>query len=214
MTAPLLAAHRIETPEAAAAAQAAGADLLEIDVHLRRGVLEVRHPRRHGPVLWDREGVRRARGPSGMLGPLLAALPEGAEPMIDLKGGAPVLAREALAAARAAGLGRMTLTSRRWALLDGLAGEDGVRVAYSAAGRREVARLLGRDAPDGAAACVRSDLLDPRTVADLRRRHPLLMTWDVADRAHAERLVAMGVGGLVLDDLALLAALAGAPRAG
>jgi glycerophosphoryl diester phosphodiesterase len=214
VTAPLLAAHRIETPEAAAAARSAGADLIEIDVHLRRGALEVRHPRRHGPILWDREGVRRARGSSGTLGPLLAALPEGAEPMIDLKGGAPVLAREALAAARAAGLGAVMLTSRRWALLDGLAGEDGVRVAYSAAGRREVARLLGRDAPDGAAACVRSDLLDAATVAALRRRHPLVMSWDVADRAHAERLVALGVGGLVLDDLALLAALAGARGAG
>jgi glycerophosphoryl diester phosphodiesterase len=214
VTAPLLAAHRIETPEAAAAAHSAGADLLEIDVHLRHGVLEVRHPRRHGPVLWDREGVRRARGASATLGPLLAALPDGAEPMIDLKGGAPVLAREALASVRDAGVGRVTLTSRRWALLDGLAGEDGVRVAYSAAGRREVARLLRRDAPDGTAACVRSDLLDAATVAALRRRHPLVMTWDVADHAHAERLLALGVGGLVLDDLALLAALAGARAAG
>jgi hypothetical protein len=129
--------------------------------------------------------------------------------MIDLKGGAAALGREALAAVRAAGLRRVMLTSRRWTLLDGLAGEDGVRVAYSAAGRREVARLLRRDAPDGAAVCVRSDLLDAATVAALRRRHALLMTWDVADRAHAERLLGLGVGGLVLDDLALLAALAG-----
>jgi len=214
VSAPLLAAHRIETPQAAAAAHAAGADLLEIDVHLHRGVLEVRHPRRHGPVLWDREGVRRARGASPILGPLLAALPPGAEPMIDLKGGASRLAREALAAARAAGLGRVTLTSRRWRLLDGLAGQAGLRLAYSAAGRRELARLLGRALPEGAAACVRSDLLDPGAVAALRRRCPLVMTWDVADRAHAERLVALGVGGLVLDDPALLAALAGARAAG
>jgi hypothetical protein len=57
---------------------------------------------------------------------------------------------------------------------------------------------------------VRSDLLDAPTVAALRRRHALVMTWDVADRAAAERLAALGVGGLVLDDLALLAALAGA----
>ena len=179
-----------------------------------RGALEVRHPRRHGPVLWDREGVRRARGPSATLGPLLAALPAGAEPMIDLKGGAAGLAREALAAARAAGVPRVTLTSRRWRLLDGVAGQDGVRLAYSAAGRRELARLLGRALPDGAAACVRSDLLDADAVAALRRRHPLVMTWDVADRAHAERLVALGVGGLVLDDPALLAALAGARALG
>jgi hypothetical protein len=36
------------------------------------------------------------------------------------------------------------------------------------------------------------------------------MTWDVADRRQAERLADLGVGVLVLDDLALLAALAGA----
>lgn len=210
---PLLAAHRIETPVAAAAAHAAGADLLEIDVHLRRGALEVRHPRRHGPVLWDREGVRRARGPSPALGPLLAALPAGAEPMIDLKGGPAGLAGQALAAVRAAGLPRATVTSRRWRLLDRLAAEEGLRLAYSAAGRRELARLLGRALPEGAAACVRSDLLDAESFSALRRRVPLVMTWDVADRAHAERLVALGVGGLVLDDPALLAALAGA-RAG
>lgn len=214
MIAPLLAAHRIETPDAAAAAHAAGADLLEIDVHLRRGALEVRHPRRHGPVLWDREGVRRARGPSPELGPLLAALPAGAEPMIDLKGGDAGLGHAALAAARAAGLPRAMLTSRRWRLLDGLAGGEGVRLAYSAAGRRELARLLGRTLPDGAAACVRSDLLDGGTVTALRRRVALVMTWDVADRDHAERLLALGVGGLVLDDPALLAALAGARTGG
>jgi hypothetical protein len=161
-------------------------------------------------VLWDREGIRRAGGPPPQLGPLLAALPAGAEPMIDLKGGAAGLARAALAAARAAGLPRATLTSRRWRLLDPLAGEPGVRLAYSAAGRREVARLLRRPLPDGAAACVRSDLLDAGAVAALRRRVPLVMTWDVAGRDHAERLLALGVGGLVLDDLALLGALADA----
>ncbi|HMN99143.1 MAG TPA: hypothetical protein PKD59_06990 [Miltoncostaeaceae bacterium] len=210
---PLLAAHRIETAGEGAAALAAGADLLEIDVHLRRRALEVRHPRRHGPVLWDREGVRRARAPSAALGPLLAALPAGAEPMIDLKGGAARLAGQALTAVRAAGLPRATFTSRRWRLLDRLAGAEGVRLAYSAARRRELDRLLGRALPEGAAVCVRSDLLDAAAVAALRRRATLVMTWDVADRAHAERLVALGVGGLVLDDAALLAALAG-PRAG
>lgn len=204
----LLVAHRVETPEGAARAAAAGADLLEIDVHLRAGELEVRHPRRHGPVLWDREGVRRARGPSPALGPLLAGLPAGAEPMIDLKGGPPALARAALGAARDAGVARLTMTSRRWGLLDGLEREAGVRLAYSAAGPRELGRLRARALPEGAAACVRRDLLDADVMSALRARHPLVLSWGVAERSDAERLVAMGVGGLVLDDLALLAALA------
>ena len=204
----LLAAHRVETPEDAARAVAAGADLLEIDVHLRAGALEVRHPRRAGPVLWDRQGVRPARGPVRALGPLLAAAPPGAEPMLDLKGGRPALARDALAAARAAGYERVTVTSRRWPLLDALASETGVRLAYSAAGRRELGRLRVRGTPPGAAVCVRQDLLDATTTTALVDRHGLVMTWGVGDRGDAERLIAWGVGGLVCDDLGLLAALA------
>ena len=55
---------------------------------------------------------------------------------------------------------------------------------------------------------MRRDLLDAEVLSALRARHPLVLSWGVAERADAERLVAMGVGGLVLDDLALLAALA------
>ena len=59
----LLVAHRAgNDPRSARAAAQAGADLVEADVHLRRGRLELRHPRRIGPVLWDREGVALVRG--------------------------------------------------------------------------------------------------------------------------------------------------------
>lgn len=206
---PLLAAHRVEDAAAAAQWAAAGADLLEIDVHLRRGVLEVRHPRWLGPVLWDREGVRRARSPDVTLPSLLAALPPRREPMLDLKGGPPAVAGAALGAARAAGHARVTVTSRRWSLLDGLAGERNVRLAYSAADRRELARLRARRLPPGAAVCARRDLLDPRSIAALTDDGVLLMVWDVRTQADARALVASGVGGLVLDDPELLAALAG-----
>ena len=204
---PLLVAHRVEDRACAAQAVAAGADLVEIDVHLRRGALEVRHPRRAGPVLWDREGVRLARGPAAPLEPLLAA-GRGAEAMLDLKWGPSGLGPAALAAARRAGRERLTVSSRRWRLLDRLAGEPGVRLAYSAAGGRELGRLRRRDIPDGAGVCVRRDLLDAAVVGDLVREHGLVLTWPVRDRADAERLVGWGVGGLICDDLALLAVLA------
>ena len=209
---PLLVAHRVEDSARAAQAVAAGADLIEIDVHLRRGGLEVRHPRRAGPVLWDREGVRLARGPAAALEPLLASIDPAAEPLLDLKWGSSGLAGAALAAARRAGRERLTISSRRWRLLDGLAGEPGVRLAYSAAGSRELGRLRRRHLPDGAAVCVRRDLLDAAAAGELVREHGLVLTWPVRDHGDAERLVAWGVGGLICDDLALLAALRGGPE--
>lgn len=208
---PLLVAHRAgNDPARARAAAAAGADLVEADVHMRRGRLELRHPRRLGPLLWDREGLALARGPGRDLEPALAALPPGVEPLLDLKAGPPRLAEGALAAARAAlGDRPVTIASRRWGLLERLRGAPGTRLVQSAASARELALLLRQPAAarvDGAA--VRADLLGPGVAAALREAAPLLMTWPVADAREATRLVGEGATALILDDLALIAELA------
>lgn len=208
---PLVVAHRAgNRPDDARAAARAGADLVEIDLHMRRGRLEVRHPRRLGPVLWDRERVALARGPAQAPEPVLAALGPAVEPMLDLKGGPRRLATRALEAARAAIRDRpVTISSRRWDLLDEVAGRAGVRALRSAAGRRELAALrrLGRD--DGVAGvCVRRDLLTAAMVAALREECGAVLTWPVADLADARLLASWGVSGLVCDDLGLVAALA------
>jgi glycerophosphoryl diester phosphodiesterase len=208
----LLVAHRAgNDPRSARAAVDAGADLVEADVHMFRGRLEVRHPRRAGPVLWDREGVALARGPAQALEPVLAALGPSAEPLLDLKGGPPRLAEAALAAARdAIGDRPVTIASRRWALLERLAGAPGVRLVRSAASRREVARLLrlAERGGLGDGAAVRADLLAPPVAAALRGAAPLLMAWPVTDAAGARALVALGVNGLICEDAALVAARA------
>jgi glycerophosphoryl diester phosphodiesterase len=211
---PLLIAHRAGNhPASARRAAEAGADLVELDVHMRRGRLELRHPRRRGPLLWDREsGLALARGAPQEPAPVLAALGP-AEPMLDLKGGPPRLAEAALGAARAAlGDRPVTISTRRWSLLERLAGTPGVRLVRSAASRREVARLLDLAAAGrlGDGACVRSDLLAPGVAAALSAA-PFLATWSVADAVHAARLVEAGATALVIDDLALLARLAEAP---
>jgi glycerophosphoryl diester phosphodiesterase len=137
---PLLIAHRAgNAPGPAAAAAAAGADLVEADVHMLGGRLELRHPRRLGPLLWDREGAALARGAPQALEPVLAALGPQAEPMLDLKGGPPGLAEAALDVVRGAlGDRPVTISSRRWGLLDRLEGAPGARLVRSAASRREV----------------------------------------------------------------------------
>jgi glycerophosphoryl diester phosphodiesterase len=211
---PLLVAHRaLNDPRAARAAAEAGADLAEADVHMRHGRLELRHPRRLGPVLWDREGLAVARGPAQNLEPALAALSPAVEAVLDLKSGPPRLADAALAAARTVlGERPVTIASRRWAVLERLRGAPGVRLVHSAASERELARLLRMAASgrlDGAS--VRADLLAPGAAAALREATGLLMTWPVADARQAERLARDGATALIVDDLALIARLAVRP---
>ena len=209
---PLVVAHRAgNDPASARAAAEAGADLVEADVHMRRGRLELRHPRRLGPVLWHREGVALARAAPQEPGPALAALGPRAEPLLDLKGGPPRLAEAALAAVRAAlGERPVTVASRRWALLGRIGPAPGVRRLRSAASAREVRALMALAAAGrlGDGACVRADLLAPEVAAALRRAAPFLGTWPVKDAAEAERLAGLGATALIVDDLALVARLA------
>lgn len=220
MSRPLLVAHRAgNDPALVAPAVAAGADLVEIDVHLWRGTLQVRHPRRFGPVLWDRDaGLRRVRRRLPTLDAVLAALPPGAEPMLDLKQGPRGLAEAALDACRRRGLPAVTVASRRWHLVDALAGEPGVRRVHSAAGSRELARLLARPGElRPRFVCARRDLLTAQSVRRIRDAAGAVMTWPVADAADAARLAGWGVEGLICDDIALVAALsrgAGRPPEG
>ena len=210
----LVVAHRAgNDPATARAAAEAGADLVEADVHMRRGRLELRHPRRFGPVLWDREGVALARGAPQGLAPALTAMGPRAEPLLDLKVGPARMAEAALAAARAAlGERPVTVASRRWALLERLEGAPRVRRLRSAASPREVRALMGLAVAGrlGDGACVRADLLTPEVAEMLRRAAPFLGTWPVAAAAEARRLTGLGATALIVDDLALVARLASA----
>jgi glycerophosphoryl diester phosphodiesterase len=203
---PLVVAHRGNTPAEAAASARTGADLVEIDVHLRGDALEVRHARRWGPVLWDRESVRLARGPSVALAAVVAALGP-TPPLLDLKGGPPALAPAAVAAARAAGAREVAVSSRRWELVDAVAGEPGVRAVHSAAGRRELGRLRRRLGGRAATLCLRRDLLSEALVRRLRDEGAVVWTWPVEDPDDARRLAGWGVAGLVCDDQGLVEAL-------
>jgi glycerophosphoryl diester phosphodiesterase len=209
---PLIVAHRAgNDARSARAAADAGADLVEADVHMRGGRLELRHPRRLGPLLWDREGVALASGSPQALAPVLAALGPRAEPLLDLKSGPARMAEAALDQARAAlGDRPLTIASRRWELLERLIGAPGVRLVRSAASRREVGCLVRLAAAGrlGDGASVRADLLSPAVAAALREATAFLATWPVRGLAEAGQLTAAGATALIVDDLALLARLA------
>lgn len=188
-------------------AVAAGADVVEADVHLFRGRLEVRHGKTLGPFarLWEQWYLLPRDAPRPPLAEILAAVPRGTGLLLDLKGPDPRLADAVLRALRDVPPGRdVRVCGRWWSTLERLAGAPGVRTMRSAGSRAQL-RLLLRDRPAPlAGVSVRRELLTPAVVAGLRERARDVWTWPVADRATAEELGRWGVTGFITDDPARL----------
>ena len=187
--------------------------LVEADLHLRRGRIEVRHLKTLGPLplLWDRWRLAPGWKPRLQLGALLAATGPATELMLDLKGRDGRLARR-VAAALSAGPRppRVTVCSRNWALLRPLEGLEGVRLVHSVGSRRQLRALRRRFAGRRLAGIsIHRDLLDAGIVADLRTRADVVMTWPVASVEEARALAGWGVDGVITERFdALAAALA------
>jgi glycerophosphoryl diester phosphodiesterase len=210
--APLLIAHRAgNDPAGVRAAEGAGADVVEADLHLWRGRLELRHLKTVGalPLYWDRWALAAPWRRFATLGDLLAGVRPETALLLDLKGSDPAGARLLSASLREAGRRAPVLVSARaWPLLDEIDPSLARRIA-SAARSAQLDRLIafapGRGI-DGASLHLR--LLERGRLEALREHAPLLMSWPINERHEAEHATALGVSGLISDELALLAALA------
>lgn len=181
------------------AAEALGLPLVEADVHLFGGRLEVRHRKTLGPVpiLWDRWELAPPWAPRLLLDELLAALAPGTELMLDLKGHDAELPRRVATAIDDTALaGRITVCSQDWRLLEPLAAVPDVRVVHSVGNARQLARLLRRRGPP-AGVSIHRRLLDAALVDELRRRAGLVLAWPVESAEQARRLAGWGVQGLI-----------------
>jgi len=150
-------------------------------------------------VLWDRWALASARAPRLQLETLLAAAATGPELMLDLKGHDRRMAAQVVAALEDTALGRrVTVCSQDWGLLEALDGTADLRIVHSVGGRRALERLRRRFADRRlAGVSIHRRLLDPATVADLRPRAELLLSWPVESVPVARRLAALGVDGLI-----------------
>lgn len=213
MTALLRVAHRAGNDlERLLPALEAGADLVEADVHSRRGRLEVRHTKTLGPLpwLWDRWYVVPASEPRLYLHALAAALPPTAHVMLDLKGWHPRLGRRVRDVMAAAAPGATyTVCSRTWPALAAFRGLPHVRVVHSARNRLELARLL-RGRP-GWGVSVHRDLLTAERVARLHAHGQAVLTWPVDTPAALAEVAALGVDGVISNHLEALSPAALAP---
>lgn len=211
VAAPLLIAHRAgNDPLLLGAAERAGADVIEADLHLRRGRLELRHLKTHGllPFYWDRWALAPPWRRFDSLDDLLAIARPESVLMLDLKGSDRAAARLVTKTlSGAARRGDVFVSAREWPLLDEIDPALGWRIA-SAATLRQLERLIAycaRASLDGAAVHLR--LLESARLRALREYVPLLMAWPVNHGHEADRASALGVTGLISDDLALLVAL-------
>jgi len=205
----LKVAHRAGNDlDALRSALAAGADLVEADVHAYRGRLEVRHHKSLGPWwLWERgELVRRRDWPTLQVHELLTALDGDQRLMLDLKGVHPRLAGKlASLLRRVVPDGVVTVCTQHWWMLGAFRDLTNVRLVLSAGSRRGLRRLRARlRTRPTYGVCVHRRLLTPEIVSELRRNASVVLTWPV-DTEHAvldaERL---GVDGLIGKDLRLL----------
>jgi glycerophosphoryl diester phosphodiesterase len=188
-----------------------GVDVIECDVHRRRGRLEVRHLKTAGPLpfLWDRWELVAASAPRLGLAELLAADRHGTTFMLDLKGRDRRTSRAVAGLLHEVGHARPLLACGRWwPAVDALAGDlDFVSPVLSARTRGELLRLRRRVAtgPAPFGVSVHASLLDARVVAELHRHVERVMTWPVNDQKVLDTVLEYGVSGVISDDAAVLA---------
>ena len=209
----LAVAHRAgNTVAGLRAALAAGVDLVEADVHLYRGALEVRHSGTAGPHhYWDRSrGLTRRRDvvvPE--LEEILTVAAGDPRLLLDLKGrSAEVAARVAeTLRSRAPGV-PVAVCTKVWPMLDAFAGDANVRRIWSVANAVQLARLRARlreGRVDGVS--IRLRLLTAAVVAELREATDLVLAWPVDSEAAVARASGIGVTGVISKDLSLLGRL-------
>jgi glycerophosphoryl diester phosphodiesterase len=178
--------------------------MIELDVHVHRGRVEVRHEKVLWPTsrLWERWFLL-PRGASGVaIEDVLDAL--GPEPplMLDLKCFTPWAARRIRAAA---GETRsLTVSTRSWWILRAFSDRPATVLLRSCNAPWQLSlakRLPGLS--DRAGIVVHQRLLDPAEVGDIRSLTSLLFTWAVRSVDRAKVLTDAGVTGLIVDDLDL-----------
>lgn len=192
-------------------AEQAGAEVVEADIWLRRGRLEVRHLKTVGPIpiFWDRWYLASLRSPRLRLSDLLAAAAPDTILMLDLKGWndrlGPAVQREM---ARIAPGRAYAVCAQRWALLEPFHAIPEAIVIHSIGKPSRVERVMAHiSRPGHAAVSIDQKLLTPELVGRLREHAAVVMSWPVNDEDMLNRLYSWGVNGFITDSLEIARAV-------
>jgi glycerophosphoryl diester phosphodiesterase len=210
-TGPLYIAHRAgNSLRTLRRAEAAGADVVEVDVFLRSGRVEVRHSKTMGrvPVLWDRWRLERGWGRRVFLEDILQAANESTQLMVDIKRHRQGLS-EAVAGVMEStrpGAGYL-VCSQDWEAVDPFVDNDAATPVYSVGSDAGLARFLSRFEEGGSVGCsIHERFLDERTAAAIVGRTTLVMSWPVNTAGRVAALMKLGVRGMITDRLDLITA--------
>ena len=187
------------------------ADVVELDVHLFRGRMEVRHGKVLWPFarLWEKWEFLPDDSPRPDLRDILAAAPDDLHLWFDLKGFTGRLTRRVLA--EVGDRRPITVSTRNWWILSRARRLDGVRTMKSVGSRwQRLVVTRTRFGSDREGVVIHERLLDAAQLVRLHRRTPTVISWGVTDVDRATELIAMGISGLIVDDLTLIDQVAAA----
>src|SRR5215212_2320979 len=196
---PFLVAHRAGNQLdllRAAEADHRGA-IVEADVNLFRGRLEIRHLKTLGPlpVFWDRWQIAPPWHPHLLLSDLLATASPTTERMVAEL--VPYLGQR-----------RLTICTRAWPLLEAFEGLPVRRIHSVGTARQLRALIRATSSRRIEGVSIHERLLDLAAVTELRRVAGVVITWPVNDLTRAAELARLGVDGLISDRPGAISALA------
>jgi len=201
---PLIVAHRAGNQPSVATDAVRRADVVECDVHVQRGRVEVRHEKLIRPTsrLWERWYLLPAGTVMPSLDEVLAAVPPDVPLLLDLK---CFTRRAARRIRRAVPEDRPILvSSRSWWVLAAFRDRPGTIRLRSCGNRlqlRAVTMVPGLG--DRVGVVAHNRLLDAEAIGPVLAKTPQLFTWAVETLERGRHLVTKGVAGLIVDDLDL-----------
>ncbi len=130
--------------------------------------------------------------------------------MLDIKGRRSSTARLVAELLHEYSQRDVMVCGRWWASVETVAEATGTQAVLSARNLKELSRLRLRVAqgPPVHGVSVHMSLLNETLVGELHRDVDLVMTWPVNDVAALDSMLAIGVTGIISDELAVLAELA------
>lgn len=201
---PFASAHRAgNSRQAAIRAIEAGADLLETDIWLHKGQLELRHKRTLGPIpiLWEKWAIEPGWKPRYLLRDLLQDVPGHVMIFLDFKGEEQGLGPAVLEELHRYAPDRVVATcGRNYPQLQVIDDAPNIITFYSVGEEEEwpVAQELIRRSTTPALS-IAANLATQERIDWMTTLGGPVVCWDVQRPEEMERLRAMGVDGFTTD---------------
>ena len=206
---PFSSAHRAGNTRAQALkAIEAGADLLETDIWLHKGQLELRHKETLGPIpiLWEKWAIAPGWTPRYTLRELLRDVPKDILLFLDFKGTEMDLGPEVLKELQRSAPNRVVaICGRNYPQLQTIANEPNILCFYSVGDPEEwpIAQELIA-ASEHPALSINASLATPERMAWINALGGVVVCWDVQTVERMHELRALGVDGFTTDNPELL----------